>query len=655
MKKFIYHFFIGLVTSGSMLTSCSVDFLKPDPLSFYEPAKTFSTEEGLQSVLATADRHLRTYWTYYEGRNLSFPISTQYMYSDLAVASKTDATIFCDIADVLTPTNRISNDEYNHLGYFWDETYTGIKSANTIISYVDKVEGLSEQTKNEYLGRAYFHRAFRYLQLVFMFKDVPFVSKIVSGPKTSYYSTSREAILEKMVEDMEFAVQWVPDQKDMEYIGMINKGACRMLLSKLYLSTGQWEKAKEQLDIIINDEGYYLMTNTFGDFVQPFATTPWPITRNVIWDLHRAENKLLPENTEVILGMPNRGIGSTNSFIYFYTMRSLAPLWDTNNIKDPDGVKALGSYARNNKDYRAELDYNRALGRGCALIRPSWYAQTGMWVVNGQMDEGDLRHSTATGNWLDMSLMKVNNPTSKYYGQYLEKSWCSDTIRSWFSYPHYKLYLLDHGAESKTSSTQFNGASSSSEKAGNADWYCYRLAEAYLLRAEAKFYMGDASGAAADVNIIRQRAHCSQMYTTVTIGDIMDERARELYLEEWRYVELSRVSYCLSLSGKPDEWGNVYDVETYDKQEGTDATGGSYWYQRLIHYNGFYNQNPEVNVKGRQYKIDKHNLYIPIPQSAIDANRLGKLRQNYGYNGYDETIPMWETWQEAVSDEEILD
>lgn len=69
------------------------------------------------------------------------------MYSDLAVASKTDATIFCDIADVLTPTNRISNDEYNHLGYFWDETYTGIKSANTIISYVDKVEGLSEQTK----------------------------------------------------------------------------------------------------------------------------------------------------------------------------------------------------------------------------------------------------------------------------------------------------------------------------------------------------------------------------------------------------------------------------------------------------------------------------------------------------------------------------
>ena len=40
----------------------------------------------------------------------------------------------------------------------------------------------------------------------------------------------------------------------------------------------------------------------------------------------------------------------------------------------------------------------------------------------------------------------------------------------------------------------------------------------------------------------------------------MDERARELYMEEWRHMELSRVSYCLALSGKPDKWGNTYNV-----------------------------------------------------------------------------------------------
>ena len=175
-----------------------------------------------------------------------------------------------------------------------------------------------------------------------------------------------------------------------------------------------------------------------------------------------------------------------------------------------------------------------------------------------------------------------------------------------------------------------------------------------MLRAEAKFYNGDPAGAALDVNKVRERAQCKQLYTTVTIGDIMDERARELYLEEWRYLELSRVSYCLALSGKPDEWGNTYDVNTYDKQEGTDPNGGSYWYQRIMHYNEFYNKNPELIVKNHKYPIDKRNLYLPIPQSAIDANRLGKLRQNYGYDKYDDSVPMWGNWQEAVADEDNL-
>ena len=45
----------------------------------------------------------------------------------------------------------------------------------------------------------------------------------------------------------------------------------------------------------------------------------------------------------------------------------------------------------------------------------------------------------------------------------------------------------------------------------------------------------------------------------------MNERARELYLEEWRNVELKRVSYELAQSGKPDEWGNTYSLSNWDK------------------------------------------------------------------------------------------
>ena len=137
----------------------------------------------------------------------------------------------------------------------------------------------------------------------------------------------------------------------------------------------------------------------------------------------------------------------------------------------------------------------------------------------------------------------------------------------------------------------------------------------------------------------------------------MDERARELYLEEFRHAELSRVSHCLALSGQPDEWGNTYDVKTYCKEEGTNSTGGSYWYQRVIKYNGFYNTGIPVvaNKNTYNYMVGKHNLYWPIPNAAITKNIKGKLRQNVGYEGYDPTVPVFETWEEAIADEDKVD
>ena len=271
-----------------------------------------------------------------------------------------------------------------------------------------------------------------------------------------------------------------------------------------------------------------------------------------------------------------------------------------------------------------------------------------------------------------MEDLTYNNKDSKYYGQNFmlyspEDVWgvdkdgkpvitthkgallCNDTIRDWFDFPHYKIYLEDVRNEANMGANDFQGAAGSG---ANANWYLYRLAETYLLRAEAKYYQG--KDATSDVNEVRKRAKCSQLYAvgTVTIGDIMNERARELYLEEWRNVELTRVSLCLALSGKPDEWGNTYSKDNWDKQQGTDNVGGSYWYQRIIHYS-LYNKGDIVsNGKTLNYYMDMRNLFWPVPNSAITANNKGQLAQNYGYDGYDASVPMWETWEEAVADED---
>jgi len=638
---------------------CRKAFLKPDPLSNFEPGATFSTESGLKAALAISDRHLRSYWTNTAANTNSVVIGTEYMFSDLAVYGKSDVdgnSVNFNFADGLQPNGGAGGpggNDGNYINHYWDETYSGIKYANTIISYVDKVTTLSEAIKNAYKGRAYFHRAYRYFGLVFQYGDVPLVTKLPEVPKENYKSTKKAAILDMITKDMEFAVQWVPEQKDMTSIGLVNKGACRMLLIKCYLATGQYQKAKDQADILINQSGYALMKNNFGTFYPGANPQTWTITRNVIWDLHRPENKLIAANTETIMGMPNRGVESN---IAFATMRIFSPLYNSGNLKTPSGGNGMDIYPRNNSNYRVDLDYARALGRGIGTIRPTGFAQNDLWVVNGVQDATDLRHSTSTGNWVRMEDLKYTTAGSPNRGQNVvlrhpttNALLCTDTIRSYFQWPHYKIYITDVEQEANLGSNGYQGAS----KGSVGDWYLYRLAEAYLLRAEAKFYLGETASAADDVNEIRKRANCTQLYSTVTIGNIMDERARELYLEEWRHMELSRVSYCLALSGKPDEWGNIYNVNTYDKSQGTDLAGGSYWYKRVVNVGKMYNRGGVIsNARTLNYKIDKRNLYWPIPYSAITANKRAPLSQNFGYTGYNAGVSVWSTWQEAVADED---
>ena len=277
-----------------------------------------------------------------------------------------------------------------------------------------------------------------------------------------------------------------------------------------------------------------------------------------------------------------------------------------------------------------------------ARFRPTYHSQHGLWLD----DPTDLRHSAEHGNWMTMEQLKYNNNSnsalvnSGYYGQNIRLYnddgvlLCSDTIRSWFNWPHYKVWL---------ESPQQEGATS--YEGGCADWYVYRLAETYLLRAEAYMWKGELAKAAEDVNAIRRRARCSKLFTAseMTMGVVMDERARELYYEEWRHLELSRVSYIFAITGKADEFGKTYTV---------DGLGQSnYWFERITKYNEFYNKGVKSR-SGVSYTIAPYHINWPVPQATINANREGVINQNYGYSGYEYNIVPFDNLEDAKADEE---
>ncbi len=607
LNKTIYHLILSTMLLAGF-AACKKAFLEPKPLSFYTPENTFNTPEGLKSVLVACERNMRYEW-FGDGA----PIITQLIFSEMAVEGTTDKSGPAQNMNLqITPTTELNHIDYNRIGWYWYEGYKGVKYANTVISYIDQPKWKSEEEKNAVLGAAYFHRAYRYYDLCNEFGDIPVVMQEMTAPKLDFYSVKREVILQKMKEDLEFAEKWVPSKVSG---GEVSKGAVSHLLTKVNLALGKFDDAITSASNVINGGVHALMTERFG-------VDKADITKNVIWDLHRPLNKARPENTETLMlvidrdGFKDNGdFGGGGS-----TMRQAVPFWFS-NINTPTGNKGTSDALKKNN---AAVDFDQATnyGRGIGRCRGTWYSTHSLWT-----DGGDLRH--APGNWMRMEDLVYNNPALKtmqtpdpFYGKNLQLYnqsgiLCTDTIRSWFGWPHYKLYVPDN--ENATPS------------GGHSDWYVFRLAETYLLRAEAYYWKGQLALAADDINKVRTRAGAKPITAgEVNIGTILDERGRELYYEEPRKVELTRISYIFAQTGTPAYNGKTYNMQNFSKD--------NFFYDRVMEKNNFYNKGVVTN-HGDKYTMSPYHVLWPIPQNAINSNTRGLLNQNEGYDGFQNNMP----------------
>lgn len=572
-----------------ILTSCGKDWLQPEPLSIYTPNNVFVDKAGMESALVSLRKYLRNnFYGGAAGYALNGPTLYMYEYlsSEYGVAGETASGMAQNFDLGVTPTGQAG------FFYNWYATWGAVRDANTIISRINDAKWKSENEKNIVLAEAYFHRAYWYYLVVHQYGDVPFINKEHTAPTTDLYTHSRKTILKKIQADLEFAVQNLPESVDP---GKVCKAAGLHLLTKVYLANQEFDKAISTATAIINDGKHALMTKRFGSVGNN--------TRfNVIWDLHRPENKSLSTNTEGILVCQDKygypGAQTTNGA---YTMRLFTPWWSYSSyLKDPNGLRAC---LDNPND--PEL---LALGRGVGMFRPGNYINFDVWK---KMDK-DLRHDPDT-NWMPTRKIYVNNPASKFYKKPVEFKYSNpiDSIRAWYPWPYYKIYIPDQLVKDRPAG-------------GNSDWYIFRLAETYLLRAEAYCWEGKFSLAAADINKIRERANAPAInVANVTIDEVLDERARELYLEELRKVELTRIAFIMAERGE-----RGYSMNNFSEK--------NYWYDRVINNGKFYNRG--IVWQAYEYKVSPFHVLWPIPQSAIDANSTGHINQNKGYFGAENNI-----------------
>ncbi len=144
---------------------------------------------------------------------------------------------------------------------FWSENYRGINYANLAISRIGDIS-MEEGLRNRYIAEAHFLRGLFYFDLVRAFGSVPLiVEPTVDDSNNRLPRTDTESVYDLIISDLSMAEATLPLTYSSSDIGRATKGAAQSLLAKVYLTKGDWQKARDKAQEVISSAKYSLFAN----------------------------------------------------------------------------------------------------------------------------------------------------------------------------------------------------------------------------------------------------------------------------------------------------------------------------------------------------------------------------------------------------------
>ncbi|WP_195438682.1 RagB/SusD family nutrient uptake outer membrane protein [Parabacteroides goldsteinii] len=523
-----------LLLSG---TACS-DFLNEDLKKELAPDNTYTSTYGFQVGVNGLYGWARSEFNTWGGGTAS--LSQACPYEAFQVA--TDIVYTGHKDGSLLPFENLSyTSSTTFVENYWKWSYGLIANVNELLTYADKNENWTAPTdKAGFQAEARFFRAYAYRYLTYLYGDVPYVDKIEGQFRTDFTRTPKAEVLGHMIDDLKFASENLPENPDnISDVGKLTKWAAIHLLSEVYLMAGEYAKAEEAALQVINSGYFHLMNERFG----AQKDQPGDVFSDMFLEYNQNRTSGNMESIWVMqLEYDTNGGGGKYED---WTKRAWVPkYWNETGFTLCD---SLG-------------------GRGLAQIVPFkwWIDEDGFYTAN------DVRNSkyNIKRTWY------YNNPeTPELLGKeapVTESTWSKCTI-----YPVITKFFYGKTDDSP------------SYEGNNKDRMKFRLAETYLLLAEARIRQNNASGAAEAINVVRKRAGAPDITASqATMDFLLDERIRELVGEELRRLTLVRTGKLV---------------------------------ERTRKYNSYSN------------KIDEHHALWPIPQTIIDSNTGADFPQNTGY------------------------
>lgn len=619
----------SLLLAALLASSCTDDFLNLKPIDSQTEAVYFKTPEQFQA--AADNLHANIYaWNSTTTYAINFDYGT-----DLVIASS-------DVADGTNSAG--TTDTYYTQAYKW------LRPCNQLIEKAASYANPDEIA--EPVGQAYFFRAWHHFFLLRRFGGVPLMmstpdteSDVVWGPRASRYET-----VQAILSDLDMAIEKLKNTtvSSTNNDGHVTVEAAKAFKARVCLFEGTWEKYDGRgADDATNGDGTTVGAGTTIPDGYPTVNEFLTMAKNLSADIIDSGEFELFKGVEQAPSSANPEKYAHTSYYYLF------------NLEGSDSNPA-GASKGDNKEaiFRTVYDHtDKRSGTNLSHTEPAkmtrklidmYLCTDGLPVHVSPLFKGYSKMNTEFEN-RDYRLTACHPKVLDYtwgYGMYGTgadyKTDIYSLSASKYQYCSNMLSNTDYGTRGIKFRSELATIGADGDEA--ADYLQIRLAEIYLIYAEATCELGGGTISDADLdkslNIVRARGGVAPLNAALIakakslgcnmsyLGEIRRERALELYGEGFRLSDLCR-------------WGIAEQVldqarcGAYPSYKGTDT-----YLSSLV--------NPVTNLKTYDASVWAGNIndeeinyedpaYTPTEPGAVIVEQ--KANRKFSKKNYLQPIP----------------
>ena len=433
----------------------------------------------------------------------------------------------------------------------WAFAYRGISKCNSMMKWMRSIE--LDVKRPADMAELYILRAWYHYLMVDNFGNCQFVSQLGENGYEAKQG-KRHEIFDSIMVDLH---KYVPQAREEKIYSRVNKHVGWMVLAKMYLNAPAWgvvgkakyaptaeecyKKAALYCDSIINLGGYTLTPNYFDNFAvenQNSTENIWCVFYDASFSkgmqFHQMTLHYASQQSYGLKNQPWNGYCTTHKVLGLYgDGDTRINCWERGQQYDKAGSALTVKVPVDSATYTLMPQYV------CKPANwPATYEEFDKLLVKltedaKQKAKDDAIKAGKTEAEIEEIVDKVEKVTSETF---TFPAVFTDTITTLTNGKDYKIYNIFEGARF----VKFQIQEGVGDHMSN-DFPIYRLADVYLMKAEAELHNGNMDVAVAAANKVRQRAGATPYSAaTLTLDELCNERCRELMWEGHRRQDLIR-------------------------------------------------------------------------------------------------------------------